>query len=141
MGRKDSLRNVEETGEFVVNIATEALALIVNQTATNYPREQGEFDAVGVERELSARVRPPRVRASPVALECVCVGFRPFGETDAASTVVFGRVVHLAVDESVVRDGRVQIDLLRPVARLGGPQWATIGEVLKIHRQRYAAPQ
>jgi len=141
VGRKDSLRNVEETGEFVVNIATEALALIVNQTATNYPREQGEFDAVGVERELSARVRPPRVRASPVALECVCVGFRPFGETDAASTVVFGRVVHLAVDESVVRDGRVQIDLLRPVARLGGPQWATIGEVLKIHRQRYAAPQ
>lgn len=140
VGRKDSLRNVEETGEFVVNIATEELALTVNATATDYPRELGEFDAVGVEREPSARVRPPRVKASPVALECLCVGFRPFGDTDAASTVVFGKVVHIAVDDSVLVNGRVRIELLRPVARLGGPYWSTIGEVLEIRRRRFVPP-
>ncbi len=140
VGRKDTLRNVEETGEFVVNVATEALALVVNETATDYPRAMGEFDTVGVEREPSALVAPPRVRDSPVALECVVVGFHPFGTDEAASTVVFGRVVRIAIAESIVVDGRVDVRLLGPVARLGGPYWATLGEVLRINRKKYEAP-
>ncbi len=140
VGRKDTLRNVEETREFVVNIATEALALTVNETATDFPRVMGEFDTVGIEREPSAVVAPPRVRASPVALECVVVGYHPFGTEDTASTVVFGRVVRIAIDESVVVDGRVDLRLLRPVARLGGPYWATLGDILRITRKKYQAP-
>jgi len=140
VGRKDTLRNVEETGEFVVNVATQPLAMVVNETATDFPRGMGEFDEVDVEREPSALVRPPRVRASPVALECVSVGFHPFGVGEAASTVVFGRVVRIAVDQAVVVDGRVDVTLLAPVARLGGPLWSTIGEVLTIRRKRYQAP-
>ncbi len=140
VGRKDTLRNVEETGEFVVNVATEPLALQVNETATDFPRPMGEFDTVGVEREPSALVRPPRVRASPVALECVSAGFHPFGLEDSASTVVFGRVVRIAIDDAMLVDGRVDVRLLQPVARLGGPQWSTIGEVLSIRRKRYQPP-
>ncbi len=141
VGRKDSLRNIEETGEFVVNVVTEALALSANATATDYPRELGEFDEVGVDREPSAVVRPPRVAQSPVSLECRAVGFHPFGTGRSASTVVFGRVLRIAVSESVLRDGRVDVRLLQPVARLGGPLWSTIGEVLTIQRRRYEAPQ
>jgi flavin reductase (DIM6/NTAB) family NADH-FMN oxidoreductase RutF len=140
VGRKDTLRNVQETGEFVVNAATEPLALVVNETATDFPRAMGEFDSVGVEREPSVLVAPPRVRDSPVALECLVVGYQPFGTDDAASTVVFGRVVRIAVDESVLVDGRVDVRLLRPVARLGGPYWATLGDVLRIQRKKYQAP-
>jgi flavin reductase (DIM6/NTAB) family NADH-FMN oxidoreductase RutF len=140
VGRKDSLRNIEETGEFVVNVVTQPLAMVANETATDYPRELDEFDEVGVEREPSALVRPPRVAQSPVSLECVAVGFHPFATGRRASTVVFGRVVRIAVSESVLTDGRVDVRLLRPVARLGGPNWATLGDVLTIHRKKYEAP-
>jgi flavin reductase (DIM6/NTAB) family NADH-FMN oxidoreductase RutF len=137
VGRKDTLRNVEETGEFVVGFATEELADLVNATATDYPRALGEFDALGIEREPSKLVRPPRVAVSPAALECVVEGFHPFGTDDRACTVVFGRVVHLAVDERVARDGRARVELLRPVARLGGAEWAAIGTVSRRRRVPY----
>jgi len=65
------------------------------------------------------------------------VGFKPFGTDDSASTVVFGRVVHIAVREDVARDGRARIELLRPVARLGGAEWTTIGEVSRRRRIPY----
>jgi flavin reductase (DIM6/NTAB) family NADH-FMN oxidoreductase RutF len=140
VGRKDSLRNIEETGEFVVNVVTEPLALVANETATDYPRDLDEFEEVGVEREPSALVRPPRVAQSPVSLECVAVGFHPFGTSRRASTVVFGRVLRIAVSESILADGRVDVRLLQPVARLGGPNWASLGEVLTIRRKKYEAP-
>ena len=140
VGRKDSLRNIEETGEFVVNVVTEPLALVANETATDYPRDLDEFEEVGVEREPSALVRPPRVAQSPVSLECVAVGFHPFGTSRRASTVVFGRVLRIAVSASILADGRVDVRLLQPVARLGGPNWASLGEVLTIRRKKYEAP-
>ncbi|MFF7974214.1 flavin reductase [Streptomyces sp. NPDC007905] len=133
VGRKDSLRNAEETGEFVVNFAPESLFAEINATGTDFPRHEGEFDAVGIEREPSLRVRPPRVAASPVALECTVHSTLRLGN----STVVFGRVVHAAVREDVLVDGRPDIGLLRPLARLGGNEWSTIGEVREAARIPY----
>jgi flavin reductase (DIM6/NTAB) family NADH-FMN oxidoreductase RutF len=138
VGRKDSLCNVEETGEFVVNITTEALMETINLTATNYPRTMDEFVELGIEKAPSHRVAPPRVAASPAAFECVVVGYHPFGTDDSACTVVFGQVVHISVREDVTRDGRARIELLRPVARLGGAEWTTIGEVSRRRRVPYA---
>jgi flavin reductase (DIM6/NTAB) family NADH-FMN oxidoreductase RutF len=133
VGRKDSLRNVEETGEFVVNFAPEPLFAQINATATDFPRDRGEFDAVGIEREPSLRVRPPRVAASPVALECTLHSTLRLGD----STVVFGRVVHAAVHEDVLVDGRPDIGRLRPLSRLGGNEWGTVGEVRELAREPY----
>ncbi|MEU9481480.1 flavin reductase family protein [Streptomyces sp. NPDC048191] len=133
VGRKDSLRNVEATGEFVVNLAPEPLFAQINATATDFPRDRGEFDAVGVEREPSLRVRPPRVAASPVALECALHSTLRLGD----STVVFGRVVHAAVHEDVLVDGRPDIRRLRPLSRLGGNEWGTVGEVRELARVPY----
>jgi flavin reductase (DIM6/NTAB) family NADH-FMN oxidoreductase RutF len=138
VGTKDSLRNAVATGEFVVCVSSEELAEQVNATATDFPAEVSEFDAVGLEREPSRLVAPPRVAASPVALECRLVGTRDFG---GGSTVVFGEVVWVAVDERVLRDGRPAVDLLRPVARLGANQWSTIGEVSDRRRVPYAELQ
>jgi len=134
VGRKDTLRNVEETGEFVVNFAAEPLRTVVNATATDFPRGISEFDAVGVEREPSARVKPPRVAASPVALECRLHSTVRLGD----STVVFGSVVHAAIDENVLVNGHPAIDRLRPLSRLGRSEWGTVGEVVPVRRIPYA---
>ena len=125
VGEKDSLRNIRATGEFVVCLCTEELMERVNLTGTDFPHDTSEFDAAGLTREPSVKVTPPRVAESPVAMECRLVDTKQFGKC----TVVFGEVVHLAVDEAVLRDGRPAIDLLRPVARLGANEWSTIGEV------------
>ncbi|GGU97516.1 flavin reductase [Streptomyces filipinensis] len=137
VGRKDSLRNAEDTGEFVVNFAPEPLFAEINATATDFPRDRGEFDAVGIEREPSLRVRPPRVAASPVALECTLHSTLRLGD----STVVFGRVVHAAVREDVLVDGRPDIGRLRPLSRLGGNEWGTVGEVQELTRVPYRDPE
>ena len=131
---KDSLRNALATGEFVVCLCTEALADAVNSTGTDFPAEVSEFDVAGVTREPSARVAPYRVRESPAALECRVVATQSFGP----STVVFGEVVHLAVDEDVLRGGRPAVDLLAPVSRLGGDEWGSVGRVVERRRVPYA---
>ena len=134
IGHKDSLRNVQETGEFTISLVTYELRLQANATGTNFPADISEFDACGIERAPSMRVTPPRVAASPVAFECVLAGTHDFGHC----TVVFGRVVHLSVDEDVIRDGRPRVELLHPVSRLGGAEWAPVGDVFRLRRLPYA---
>lgn len=88
---------------------------------------------MGIEREPSLRVRPPRVAASPVALERALHSTLRPGD----STVVFGRVVHAAVHEDVLVEGRPDIGRLRPLSRLGGNEWGTVGEVRELARVPY----
>jgi flavin reductase (DIM6/NTAB) family NADH-FMN oxidoreductase RutF len=133
IGRKDSLANVTATGEFVVNLAPEHLFEQVNASATDFPPDRDEFAEVGIEREPSAKVAPPRVSGSPVAIECVLDRTQDFG----TSVVVFGRVVLVAVAEEVLVEGHPDIRRLRPLARLGRRQWSTIGEVREIARIRF----
>ena len=135
VGAKDSLRNVRETGEFVVCMATDPLFEQVNATATNFPRGLCEFGEVGLTREPSDLVAPPRVAESPVALECRLAGTHEFG---GDSTVVFGEVVWISIDERVLRDGRPEVTLLKPLARLGANEWSTIGEISSRRRIPYA---
>ena len=130
VGRKDSLNNIDATGEFVVCLTPEWLFEQVNASGTDFPPNVSEFEAVGVSREPSLRVRPSRVAESPVALECVRHETLSFGD----STVVFGRVVHAAIANSVLTDGRPDVQKLRPLARLGSNEWARLGEVVSIDR-------
>jgi flavin reductase (DIM6/NTAB) family NADH-FMN oxidoreductase RutF len=129
-GVKDSLRNVRETGEFVVNVSTRPLVDRINRTATRFAPDVDEFLVAGLTTEPSELVTPPRVAESPIALECCFVDERSFGD----STVVFGEVLHIAVDESVLRDGDVAPELLEPVARLGGSYWAALGDIFEVPR-------
>ncbi len=133
-GHKDTLRNVQETRAFVVNLSPSEMFEEINATATDFPAGVSEFDAVGVRREPSRLVRPPRVADSPVALECELHSATLFG----GSTVVFGRVVQAAVNEDVLVEGRPDVELLRPLARLGRNQWSELGELREITRISYA---
>lgn len=130
VGRKDSLRGIEETGEFVINFCPEPLFEQINATATDFPPEVSEFEAVGIDTEPSLRVAPPRVAASPVAFECRYLESKSFGD----STIVFGSVLHLAVSEEVLDGDLPDAERLRPLARLGKRQWTELGAVREIAR-------
>ena len=134
VGTKDTVRNVRATGEFVVCLTPRSLTEQVNLTGTDFPAATSEAQAVGLATEPSAAVAPPRVAASPVALECRAAGEHAFG----TSVVVFGQVVHLAVARSALaEDGLPDPRLLEPVARLGREQWGTLGEVFSLARVPY----
>ncbi|WP_345656968.1 flavin reductase family protein [Streptomyces siamensis] len=136
IGRKDSLRNVEDTGEFVVNFSSEPLLDMINATAIDFPRSVSEFDTAGIQREASRCVRPPRVAASHVVLECRSHTTLRMGN----STLVFGRVVHAAADRDFLADDRPSSTLLRPLTKLGGDEWGTLGEVIHLSRIPYEEP-
>jgi flavin reductase (DIM6/NTAB) family NADH-FMN oxidoreductase RutF len=133
VGRKDSLNNIEATREFVVNLAPSSLFHEVNATGTDFPSHVSEFNAVGVHREASLRVAPPRVAQSPVALECLWHA----GVTLGDSTMVFGRVIHAAVDSTVIVDGLPALDRLEPLSRLGRDDWGEMGPIRAISRIRF----
>jgi flavin reductase (DIM6/NTAB) family NADH-FMN oxidoreductase RutF len=133
VGRKDSLNNVEATGEFTVNLAPEALFEQVNATGTDFPPDHSEAEQTGVRLEPAERVAAMRVAESPVSIECTLHATMKLGD----STLVLGRVVQISVWEDAVRDGRPRIEQLRPLARLGGNEWSTIGEVKEIRRIPY----
>ena len=135
VGVKDSLRNVRDTGEFVVCLAPEPLFEQINASATDFPPDVDEYAAVGLTAEPSLRVKPPRVAESPVALECRLHSATTLGDC----TVVIGRVVHAAIDEDVFDEDTGHgslpaIERLKPLARLGRNQWSTIGELKEITR-------
>jgi flavin reductase (DIM6/NTAB) family NADH-FMN oxidoreductase RutF len=133
VGRKDSLNNVEATGDFTVNLAPEELFEQINLTWTDFPPHVSEADYCGVRLEPSDVVGSSRVADSPVAIECVLHSTLRLGD----STVVFGRVQAVSAWESAVRDGRPRIEELQPLARLGGNEWSTIGDVKEIARIPY----
>jgi flavin reductase (DIM6/NTAB) family NADH-FMN oxidoreductase RutF len=134
VGRKDSLTNVEATGEFTINLTPEALFEQVNATATEFPPDQSEAEHTGVRLEPAERVAAMRVAASPVSIECTLHATVKLGD----STLVLGRVVQISAWADAVRDGRPRIEHLRPLARLGGNEWSTIGEVKEIRRIPFA---
>lgn len=136
-GRKDTLRNVEATGQFTVSLVDRALAEACNTTSAPVGPEVDEFVLAGLEREPSVAVAPPRVAASPAVLECTLERVVPVGDGHC----VFGRVVHAAVrEDALVTDarGRTLPDPARldPVARLGRNEWAGLGAVFTQERPR-----
>ncbi|CAN7185384.1 flavin reductase family protein [Arthrobacter sp. LjRoot14] len=132
VGRKDSLRNILERREFVVNLAPADLTAEVNATGTNFPPDVSEFDAAGLTREQSLTVDVPRVAESPVALECRLHSTLEMGDC----VLVFGEVTHAAVSTDVLEGSHPRIDLLEPLARLGRDEWGHLGPVEELGRIR-----
>lgn len=134
IGAKDTLRNVRETGEFIVHVASEDLMDEVNRCGAGQPGDVSEFDDVGIERAPGRMVSVSRVVASPVALECVVHQIVDL-ETSA---MIIGRVVHAAVREDMFDHPKYpdhpSYERLRPLARLGLDEWALPGEVVHLTR-------
>jgi len=130
VGSKDTLRNVAETGEFVVNLAHGPLIEAVNNTSAAFAGDESEPARLGITMEPSELVRPPRVQHSPVSIECVLHSTNELGN----STVVLGSVLAITVADDVLVDGHPDYDRLDPLSRLGKDEWGVHAQVVSIPR-------
>ncbi|OYD68808.1 flavin reductase family protein [Rhodococcus sp. OK302] len=133
VGRKDSLRNIEATGEFVINLATASLQDAVNDSSAFYDADADEFLELDIKNEPSERVRPVRVADSPIAIECTLHQVIEVGN----SFVVMGNVVAVVVkSEALGDDGLPDFGALAPMSRLGRAEWGLPPEVIVKERPR-----
>ncbi|MBT2642392.1 flavin reductase family protein [Bacillus sp. ISL-41] len=119
--KKDTLKNIESTKEFVINIVSEAFVQQMNDCATEFASDVDEFEASGLTKVDSVAVRPSRVKESKVHLECILDQVLHFGGEEAgAGSLVIGKVVHVHVEDSLYENGRINSEKLNPVGRLAG---------------------
>jgi flavin reductase (DIM6/NTAB) family NADH-FMN oxidoreductase RutF len=127
---KDTARNAARVGAFVVNVVTEELVWPMHHSSAEHAADVSEAELLGIDLEPSVAVAPPRIAAAPVALECRLDRVLEFGRL--ASQLLIGEVIHFRIDERIYRDGKVDPGLFRPLARLGGPNYARLGETITM---------
>lgn len=135
---KDTLRNIRETKQFVVNIVSEELTSIMNETSGDYPSNVSEIDLLKIKTLPSTQIKPPRVAASPVSFECELIQVVDTGNGGLGSGhIVIGRIFQAHFAEGVV-DERYHLDLnrIKPVSRLGGLFYAPVRETFELPRPK-----
>lgn len=132
--RKDTVRNAETSGEFVVNVVDDAHAEAMNASSGEYAPEVDEFVLAGLAAAPGVRVRAPRVATAPISLECrvsqiVRVGRGPH-------SVVFGEIVYMHIRDALydATTGRVDVGALRPVGRLAGHMYSRTHDLFELKR-------
>lgn len=134
---KDTLNNVRATGEFVVNIVTEALAEAMNLSSVEAPPGVNEFEFARVTAEPSITARPPRVRESPVHFECRVRQIVEIGSGPGGGSLVIGEVLRIHVDERVLVGGdKINLAALKPVGRLAGSGYVRVTDVFEMERPK-----
>lgn len=131
---KDSLRNIEATGEFAVNLVSFDLREAMNASSAHVAVD--EFELAGLAKAPCRLIRPPRVAASPACLECRLHRIIPLPDDDGAAGdhMVIGRVLGIHIDDRYIADGRVDTVAMRPIARLGYSEYATVSEAWRMRR-------
>lgn len=133
-GSKDTLRNVEATGEFSVNVVSHDLGPAMNATAGRYPPEIDEFDVAGVTAETGVKIGAPVVAESPASMECVVSHTVRLGDAPTGSTVVFGTVLAFHIRPELLDGTRVDQEALDLIGRMGGPNYTTTRDVFSMVR-------
>lgn len=131
--KKDTLINMEHTGDFVINIATDDLAEKINRTSEELPPDVSEVIEAGLTSVDAELVRAPRISECPIHLECRVATIIPLGESQ--HSLVLGEVVLFSVADNLFRNGEVDSPLLRPLARLNGEYFGKLGEILYLPRK------
>jgi flavin reductase (DIM6/NTAB) family NADH-FMN oxidoreductase RutF len=142
--RKDSVTNAEETGEFVVNMATWELRDKIAMTSRFVEADVDEFEIAGLTKTPSRFVTPPRVAESPIHLECRYHSTMtlPSNQRSTAHHVVVGNVVGIHIrDDVLTEDGKIDVLSIRPLARLGYLDYTSVTEVFSMEPQATAAGQ
>ena len=135
--KKDTLINIEKTGEFVVNITTESMVAAVNQASAPYDYEISEFEKTALTPLASRFVKPPRVKQSPIHFECKTYKTVEIGNGEVGSAVlVIGEIVATHIDESVYQEGKILLEQLHPLSRLGGLSYGRTTELCELPRPK-----
>ena len=127
---KDTGNNILAGGEFVVNIADDTLVEPVHLSAIEYGPETSEADLLGLATAASIRVRPPRLEAAPISMECRLHRAIAFGDT--GSQFIVGEVLLFHIRDGLLENGKIDTAKLRPLCRIAGPNYARLGEVLHM---------
>jgi flavin reductase (DIM6/NTAB) family NADH-FMN oxidoreductase RutF len=131
--QKDSRVNVESTGEFVLNLATHALREQMNATSASLPAGTDEMRSAGLTPVPSQQVKPPRVAESPVHLECRYQQTVLLPSTaEGSNAIIIGEVVGIHIRDDLIKDGRVDIVSVQPIARLGYSEYAVVGDKFRM---------
>ena len=132
--KKDTLRNVEATGSFVVNVVDDALAEQMNVTSGEYSADVDEFALAGVDAAPSVKVAAPRVARAPIAMECQLLRAIPVGHRP--HHLVLGEIVYFHVRDDLydADTGRLDMHRLRPVGRLAGNLYTHVHDIFEMKR-------
>jgi flavin reductase (DIM6/NTAB) family NADH-FMN oxidoreductase RutF len=134
--QKDTLRNVEETGEFVINVVSEAIAAAANASAAEAPPQVDEFVLSGLTPIASQAVRPPRVAESPAQMECKLLQIIYTGHAPGSGVIVLGEVVRFHLREDLVDNFRVDPAALDAVGRMAGNTWVRTRDRIELIRPK-----
>ena len=133
---KDTLNNVLETGQFVVNMVVENIVEQMNTTSQSVSSDVNEFELAGLTAIPSLKVKAPRVKESPINMECELVHHYTLEDNKhGGATILIGRVIMFHIDESVLLDDfKINMETYKPVARLAGSNYSKLGEIFSIKR-------
>jgi flavin reductase (DIM6/NTAB) family NADH-FMN oxidoreductase RutF len=135
-GLKDSLTNIEATGEFAINIATYDLREKMNLSSARVSADVDEFALAGLTPAPCPLIKTPRVEESPAALECRLYRIVPLPDDrgEVQDWAIIGRVMGIHIDDRFVRDGRVNTAAMKLIARLGYSEYATVETAWRMRR-------
>lgn len=132
--KKDTLRNIEEGGEFVVHVVDEAFVVAMNQCSADYGPQESEWEGRGLTKAPSVAVAPPRVAESPVAMECLTHQIVEVSDQPGGGSLVLGTVVRMHVRDDLLEDGRILTERWHPVARMAGATYARVTDTFELAR-------
>ncbi|MBD3921269.1 flavin reductase family protein [Paenibacillus sp. PR3] len=132
--KKDTTRNIEETGQFVINIVTEDIVSQVSRTSIEFASDIDEFRETGLTPISSSSVMPYRVKESPIQMECVLENILTIGEGAGSSNLIIGRVVQIHIEDALYKDGKIDLAGLKPVGRLSGEYYARMSDLFTLNR-------
>jgi flavin reductase (DIM6/NTAB) family NADH-FMN oxidoreductase RutF len=127
---KDTARNAQRTGEFVVNVVSETLVEPMHLSSAEHPADASEAEIHGVALAPSVTMATPRIEAAPIALECRLDQVIAFGRLK--TDLLIGEVMLFRIADGLYRDGKIDSIGMRPLARLGGPNYARLGEIITM---------
>lgn len=131
---KDTLRNIKENGEFVINIVSHSLRDQMNESSGNFNFDISEFDQTGLTRIASNMISPPRVAECKISFECRLYKLLEFGKEPSSGNLVIGSVLCVHLDDAIYKDGHIDTTKLDPIARMEGNWYCTIRDRFKMER-------
>ena len=127
---KDTLINIEATGEFVVNIVPESAFEMMDLSSQKLPYGESEIDEFAIPTKKSVLIKPPSIAISPINIECVLSDIMDIKESTRNNKMIIGKVVGMSVDESIMEDGRIKAEKFHPMCRLGYHSYSVVDRVI-----------
>ena len=133
--KKDTLRNIERTKEFVINTVAEWMVEAINHCSAEMPYGESELTSAGFTTIPSEVVTPPRIKESPIHIECRLHSSLQVGDgAPGSATLIVGEALRFHIYKPAYQDGRIAVEELKPVSRLGGLRYGLVGDIFELPR-------